>query len=265
MKIGPDTSAFVSVSATPGRFGSTVYNTLFERLGIDAIYLPRPAPAEARSIVDAVRSLGLAGCSVSSPHKSGVIPFLDELEPEAARANAVNTIYRGPDDRLLGACTDIDGVAGALAGIQPTNAIVFGSGGVAGPAILGLRRLGFTDITVVARNVSARAELADRFGVAHTDDARADVIVNATPAGRETLDAPQLTSLVEPAKAFLDMPVTPSDTAIIAHARQSGVDCRTGLDMCVHQIASQAHRYLGRPIDVETISMIVRREYLGLR
>lgn len=265
MRIGPETRVFVSVSATPGRFGATVYNTLFDRLHIDAVYLPRPAPEKAKSIVDAVRSLDLAGCSVSSPHKSGVIPFLDELEPEAEQANAVNTIYRGADGRVVGACTDIDGVAGALASVPPTSAIVFGSGGVAGPAILGLRRLGFADITVVARNQAARAELADRFGVAHADDARADVIVNATPAGRDTLDTPGLTSLVESASVVLDMPVTPTDTAIIALARRSGVDCRTGVDMCVHQIVSQARRYLGRSIDVETVDTIVRRDYLGSR
>ena len=263
MRIGPDTRVFISVSATPGRFGATVYNTLFARLGIDAVYIPRPAPPDPADIVRCVRVLGLAGCSVSSPHKAGVLTHLDDAEPPARLAGAVNTIYRRTDGALVGACTDIDGVSGALADVRPMSAVVYGSGGVAGPAIIGLLNIGFRNITVVARNQTDARAMADRLGVNTAPLATAELVINATPAGRDALDAPVLTELVTHARVFLDMPVTPAHTAIVRHARAHGVECRTGVDMCTHQIVAQARRYLGRNIDFQTIRRIRTQDYLA--
>jgi len=266
-QIGPDTRVYMSFSSRPGRFGAVVYNTLFAREGIDAVYLPRSAPDHPEEIVACVRSLGLAGCSVSSPYKVDVLPLLDELEPDAERAGAVNTVYRGDDDRLVGACTDIDGVSGCLGEacreLAVRSATVFGSGGVVGPAIVALRRLGIDDIRIASRNADAGRTVSERFEVRFSKDLTpSDLVINATPAGVESPDVPILTSLLESARLFLDMTVSPAETAIVAHARGLGVVVCDGVDMCTTQVTSQARRYLGRSVDPATIREIVETRYL---
>ena len=258
----------MSFSKKPGRFGATVYNTLFEQAGIDAVYLPRAAPRLASEIVDCMRSLGLSGCSVSSPHKAGVLPHLDVVDSRAAEAGAVNTIYRDSQSRLVGACTDIDGIAAVLK--DPVRehdvrrAVIFGSGGVVGPAVVALRAVGVEDIAITARNAAAAQTLADQFGV-RFDPAcdGADLVVNATPAGAEAADVPGLTPLLDVARVFLDMSVSPKPTAIAAHALSKGIAVKDGVDLCTEQITAQAALYLGFPVNAADIRRIVLGRYLG--
>src|SRR5690606_40716985 len=62
---------------------------------------------------DLVRTLGLAGLSVTMPHKAAVHDAVDERTPVAAALGAVNCVYwRG--DRLVGDNTDGAGFLDAL-------------------------------------------------------------------------------------------------------------------------------------------------------
>jgi len=271
MRSSPETKLFVSISARPGRFGATVYSALFERFGIDAVYLPRLAPPEARQITDSIRALAIDGCSVSSPHKSAVISTVDSLAPSAETAGAVNTIVRGADGRLTGHCTDVEGVRGALAGRPIDSALIYGGGGVVGPAIGGLRALGAERVAVCSRNQDQAEQLAERFDVtpitleaALTD--RFDVLINATPCGRVPADAPDLFRLLARADGVLDMPVNERASALLDNASSLGLWTRDGVEMCVHQIAAQANLYLGpqngRPISAGLVREIVRGQFL---
>ena len=268
MSFGPNTKLYMSVSASPGRFGSTVYAALFERYAIDGVYLPRPAPGEARQITDAIRALSIEGCSVSSPHKRGVIEFLDEVDAGARDAESVNTIVRTPGGGLRGHSTDVEGVVGALRGVSVTSALVFGAGGVVGPTIAGLRRLGAERVRLCARSSDRAADVAARFGIEHVSIERAasmghGVLVNATPAGRTPDGAGPLEGLLASVDALLDMPVAADETYLCAKARSLGLSVRTGVDMCVHQITAQASLYLSRPIELDVVREIVTQKYLA--
>ena len=45
--------------------------------------------------------------NVTIPYKKTVIPFLDELSPEARKTGSVNTIIHRPDGSLYGDTTDV--------------------------------------------------------------------------------------------------------------------------------------------------------------
>lgn len=267
MRTGPETRVYVSVSARPGRFGATVYGALFERYGIDAVYLPRPAPSEARAVTDSVRALSIAGCSVSSPHKRAVIESLDVVDAGADAAQSVNTIVRTEDGRLAGYSTDVDGVVGALGGVSVRTAVVYGAGGVLGAAVVALRRLGAERIVVCARSLARAREEAARFGVEHADAEEAasgshDVLVNATPVGRTAEGCEEVERLLAGARVLLDMPVSARATHLSERARAMGIDVRDGVAMCVHQVCAQARLYLGREVPVEIVREIVEGTYL---
>src|SRR5258707_3111379 len=86
----------------------------------------------------------MLGANVTIPHKEAVLPWLDEIDPLAARIGAVNTIVRR-GHRLVGYNTDAPGVLRALLErggpgftLQGEQAVVLGSGGAARGAPMAL-------------------------------------------------------------------------------------------------------------------------------
>ena len=60
-----------------------------------------------------MRGLGIKGMSVTIPHKSSVIPLLDEIDPLDKDIGAVNTVVN-KDNKLTGYNTDAVGALRAL-------------------------------------------------------------------------------------------------------------------------------------------------------
>src|SRR2546421_3253095 len=178
-------------------------NAAFEALGIDCQYVLREAsPADFATAMAELRSdQHILGANVTIPHKESVIAFLDDLDPQAARIGAVNTISR-QGTRLKGWTTDVEGFRRALAEQLPSLASGEGQGGVtlrvaligAGGATRAVAAAlqSIAELWVVARKVDQAQRLCrdlqiGRGGPVAMDDlqptvARADLIVNATPA-----------------------------------------------------------------------------------
>src|SRR3954470_3713195 len=113
-------------------------------------------PDEVGALVREARDLGLAGVNVTHPCKQLVVPELDELSPEAAALNAVNTVvFDG--DRMVGHNTDTTGFQEAsrrgLPSVAIDRVVVLGAGG-AGAAVahamlgLGAGELAIADVEV---------------------------------------------------------------------------------------------------------------------
>ncbi|MCA9295596.1 MAG: hypothetical protein KC983_03745 [Phycisphaerales bacterium] len=269
MTPGPGTQLFISIAQRPGTFGATIYNELFRRHGIDAVYIPRTAPASAAQLVDAIHALGITGCSVSAPLKSAVIPLLDDVDDRARSADSVNTIVR-KNDALHGYSTDIAGVREALRLHMPTDdirtALIFGAGGVAGAAVVALRELNIADISIDARRADAATTLANRFDltVHQSTPGRAyDLVINATPAGRDANDAPALFDHATRARTVFDMTVAPTPTALHMHAESSDATVITGVTMSACQLREQARLYVGQTFEFDEILSIIHTHYLS--
>ncbi len=74
-------------------FSPALHNASFEELGIDAVYLA--FKVEGTALHRAVRGmarLGFVGYNVGAPHKSTILPHLDEVSDEARLMDAVNTV-----------------------------------------------------------------------------------------------------------------------------------------------------------------------------
>jgi len=93
-----------------------LWNAAFSRLGINAIYLPFDVDdahvgALLRTLKNSHRFMGI---NVTVPHKVRVIDFVDELDADAARIGAVNTVVKNPDGKLIGYNTDGEGFIDSL-------------------------------------------------------------------------------------------------------------------------------------------------------
>lgn len=142
-----------------------MFNAAMRELDLDGVYI-RFAADTAEEVANTVRKIGLGGLNITSPFKSDIIPYLDEVEGDAKVIGSVNTVLH-TDGRLLGRNTDVAGVLGALsqAGYDPKgkSAVVLGAGGAARAAAIALLSAG-AHVTLTNRTDRNARQAAERLG-----------------------------------------------------------------------------------------------------
>jgi shikimate dehydrogenase len=236
----------------------TLHNAAFAALDLDWVYVAFDVrPGAALEALAAMRTLGLAGFSVTMPHKSDIARGVDVCTPEAETLAAVNTVTPLTDGRLEGHSTDGPGFVAALRRdeeIEPAglHVTVLGAGGAARAVVDALGRAGAASVAVLNRSPARAvvcAALAGRRGRVGrpSDITTADLVVNATPVGMGdgATDLPLDPARLRPGQIVADLVYHPLDTALLRAARHRG--CRTvdGLGMLVHQAALQQERWHG--------------------
>lgn len=249
-----------------------MHQAAFHALGLEASYVPLPVPPGA--LADAMEEVraNLDGANVTVPHKSAVMPFLDEVEPVARAIGAVNTLVRA-GDRWVGTNTDAAGLLRALqeaqAPVRDARAVVLGAGGAARAAVYALLEAG-AEVTVAARRLEAARALTDALGgrplpLGRVEQAfrGADLVVQATSAtlGDEAqafADALPLAALPDHA-TVMDLVYTPRETTVLRAAQARGLRTVDGTGMLVHQGALAFTRWTGRPAPVEAMRAALLR------
>ncbi len=242
-----------------------LHNAAYQTLGLDWTYVAFDvAEGDAPAALAAMRVLGLAGLSVTMPHKTAVAGACDEYGPDAAALRSVNTVTRLDDGRLRGDSTDGDGFLRALADadvdIHDADVLVLGAGAAARALVLALARAG-ARVVVTARRPEAAKEAAeyasadtaawsDRGAVA----ARARVVVNATPIGMGAdTELPVPAEAIRADHVVADLVYYPLETPLLRAARAAGARPVDGLGMLVHQAALQIVRWTGLEPPVEAM------------
>ena len=189
------------------------------------------------------------------PHKSGVIPYLDELDDSAVAAGAVNTV-KNDSGRLIGHNTDGEGLVRSLADdldfIPRSNSIVIiGAGGAARGAIAALCRAGAKRIIIANRTHDSAAELASVMSARFSDTElsiatgfedlhdclpHVDLLINTTSLGmnRESIPFLRLNALSRTARVY-DMIYSPRVTPLLCEAAGVGLKGANGLGMLAAQ------------------------------
>jgi shikimate dehydrogenase len=211
-----------------------------------------------------MRALGIAGLSVTMPHKEVVADLVDRTTPVATRLAAVNCVTLAGDE-LVGDNTDGEGFVAALRhgdGFEPEGkkCLVIGAGGAARAVILALAEAGAADVVVVNRTESravVAAALAGPVGrVGRPEDAAtAELVVNATPVGMDHSQTPDTGVRKTPfpldpqylvaGQVVVDLVYHPASTPWLLVARDRGAVTHNGLGMLVHQAALQLRLWTG--------------------
>ena len=230
--------------------------------GIDGAYLPLAVkPERLGPALRALADLGFAGCNLTVPHKEAALLVLDEIEPEARRIGAVNTVRVRADGTLHGWNTDIEGFAQSLAagvpGWSPAGlpVAVIGAGGAARAVVAALLGLGASDIRLVNRSADRAEALAGALGgpirVLGWDDmaaalAGAALLVNTTSLGM-TGQPPLTIDLrpLPPAAVIADIVYAPLETSLLSAARARGHRTVDGLGMLLHQAVPGFEAWFG--------------------
>lgn len=232
-----------------------IHNAAFAAAGLDWAFLAfEVVPGAAGAALAGMRAFGIAGLSVTMPHKDDVAGAVDVLDPAAAALRTANTVVLQPDGRLAGHSTDGAGFVASLAdaGVDPSgmSVAVLGAGGAARSVIDALARAGASRIVVINRSTD-RAEVAaelagDRGCVGSMDDIPgADLVVNATSIGMGSDAVPCDVALLHDRHVVADLVYHPLETVLLARARAVGARVVDGLGMLVHQAALQQVLWTG--------------------
>lgn len=198
-----------------------------------------------------MRNADFSGINVTIPYKKAVLPYCDELTPQAKRLGAVNTIVKKPDGTLWGHNTDYFGflemVKRSALNVQGKKALVLGSGGAGVTASAVLTDLGATVITI-SRNGDHNYNSLHL----HQD---ASVIVNATPVGMYPNNgtAPISLSVFPRLEGVLDLIYNPFKTDLLLEAEEKGLVTLNGLYMLVAQAKESAEYFSATTISNEKI------------
>lgn len=224
-------------------FSKNYFNQKFESEKIDATYLNFEIPniKDLKTVLK--ENPELNGLNVTIPYKEQVIPYLDELDKDAAKIGAVNVIkiVRLPKDKvkLVGYNSDIMGFTQSIEPLlQPHHkkALILGTGGASKAVYHGLENLGLQS-TFVSRTKKedkylTYEELTPEIMQEHT------VIVNCTPVGMyPKVDfCPNIPyELLTPNHLLYDLLYNPNETLFMKKGQAQGAVTKNGLEMLLLQ------------------------------
>jgi len=231
-----------------------LHNTGYVAAKKDAVFLPFLVE-KLDDFLKTLEEFGVAGFSVTLPHKEAIFKRLDVCEPLAAEIGAVNTVTVRRNGALYGSNTDYLGVLQALekkVKLRKSRVLIFGAGRAARAAGFAVAKAG-AEIFVCARRKAAARKLAravEGSVIPHTllKKEKFDVIVNATPvgmhpqAGISPLAANELNcSLV------MDLIYRPLRTKLLQAAAAKGIRTVSGVEMFLAQGIAQWELWMGRP------------------
>lgn len=233
-------------------FAATEMNAVFMHLEVhDAVqFLRRMVHPESREM-----DLNVRGLAVTTPHKSAVMPCLDEIDPTAKEIGAVNTIVVR-EGRLLGYNTDAAGfvapLRAAYGSLQNARCAVLGAGGAARACLWALRREGAA-CTVFARNPQKAGPLARAFGldcrpIANSGFGDFDIVINSTPLGTRGTTQDETPAGVEQLRGVrlaYDLVYNPIETRFLRAASEAGCSVLGGMEMLLSQAVEQFRLWTG--------------------
>lgn len=185
----------------------------------------------------------LDGFNVTIPYKESIIPYLDELTPEARDVGAVNcVVFR--ESSLIGHNTDITGIEASLHWLDLDDgckALVLGTGGASKAVQYVLRKLGI-EYMVVSRDKSRGDVTYDE--LSHEVIASHHLIINTTPLGMhpDIESAPEIdyTAITSEHRAF-DLVYNPANTEFLRRAKEQGATTMGGIMMLQTQAIASWH------------------------
>ena len=243
------------------------HNHLFRNKKINAVFVPFKIDGEISNLeskssretdseelklfFDNVKKFPIKGLAVTNPHKINAMKYLNEIDEEAKKIGAINTIIK-KNGSLAGCNTDLAGAVKALeekADLSGKKVLIIGAGGAARAIIRGLKQKNAA-LTVANRTFETAEKIAQEFGVnccrlneLNLEDK--DIIINASLKNLIPEDClkPQIMNK----KIIMDINYQPKMTEFLAQfltrvaasGKKNDPKIITGEKMLIYQAAEQ--------------------------
>ncbi|NJD19243.1 MAG: shikimate dehydrogenase [Gemmatimonadetes bacterium] len=254
-----------------------IQNAAFHSAGVDGVYVAVRCAAD--DLFGFMRGLSRAGGggNITLPHKEKGAAVVDVPSEAVRRTGACNTFWGGPDGRVHGDNTDVDGfrrAARAFTGsLEGMRVLLLGAGGAARATLMALLEEGVHEVILLNRSVERARAVARRIGgsrarvIPLAEELRGqsfDLVVNATRLGLDPNDpCPFDFELLSRAGAALDLVYGRHTTPFVRAAEDFGVRATDGSEVLVQQAAASFERWWGREAPVAEMRDALRRSRGG--
>ena len=202
--------------------------------------------------------------NVTIPYKKDLIPYLDEIDENAKKIGAVNTIVN-KNSKLFGYNTDFFGMKALILKLgldfSGKKVMILGTGGTSNTAVAVAEALGANQIIVVSR--SAKNGIIT-YEEAYENHADTDFIINTTPCGmfpypdgnEMIAGTPIDLDRFPDVKGVVDAVYNPLRTHLIMNALEKGIPAEGGLYMLVAQAVVAAEKFMDTALDPSSADRI---------
>jgi shikimate dehydrogenase len=175
------------------------------------------------------------GFNVTIPYKQSIIKYLSELDADAAKIGAVNTIKITEKNELIGYNTDIYGFENSLKPLLKeyhSKALILGTGGASKAVVFVLNKLNIS-YKIVSRNPSSENEisyvdLSEEIMTSHK------LIINSSPVGTHPniKECPKIPyEYISDTHYLFDLIYNPEVTMFLQKGKNAGAAIKNGLEM----------------------------------
>jgi 3-dehydroquinate dehydratase/shikimate dehydrogenase len=245
------------------------HNCLIRAWGFDAVYVKIPVGSEELSdFLQLAKLLPFHGLSVTMPLKENILPFLDEIDPQALEIGAVNTLLF-EEGKIFGFNTDGIGALNAIEKeyrVKEKRIVIIGAGGAAKAiAYEAVRRGGL--VTIINRDERKAEQIARSLHcigkglgyMAACSEAGYDILINCTPA---TL--PISSDYILPQAIVMDIMTKPKETLLLTLAREKGCPIIYGYRMFVEQALGQFNLWFKDRLDIHESRKILEKKAIDV-
>ena len=255
MNLKTDTKFLFSTSGSPSSI--VKHNFALQSLSTNFVYHSFDHEISPEEYGQLLRSPITRGGAVTGQGlKSGIIPFLDDLDLMAQKTGAVNTVVN-QKGKLYGYNTDAYGFKSALTShlkkydLKIESAVIYGNGGVSGVASYILKSMDIL-VTMAGRNEERVKRKMQELNL-EVLNGPYDLVVNATPISSFPLyDSPVLLDILHNCKIVFDhnMPEKDDQTNYLEqYCRQNDKHFIPGGEMYVPQLIKQWQFFLNGAAD----------------
>jgi len=221
-----------------------LHNYWIKKNSIEAVYDKKKINEEdLRNIIYEIKENKISGINVTVPFKKAIIPFLEELTPEANETQSVNMIYLN-NEKTIGHNTDIEGfelgIKHCKFDVKDKKIFILGAGGVVPSMIYSLNKMKASKIIISNRTKKKADDLKNSFKYIDVVDwgeiPNFDMIINATSIGLKNEDGIKFDySAAGPDKFFYDVIYNPKETIFLKRAKLFGNRTENGKMMFIYQ------------------------------
>ncbi|MFE4132865.1 shikimate dehydrogenase [Peribacillus sp. YIM B13482] len=258
-----------------------IHNDAFEKENIEAVYHHFHVTKEGlNDAVKGMKALGIEGFNITIPHKTSIIPFLDEVDELTLAIGAVNTVVN-KNGRFIGYNTDGKGFFKSLCDeisgdIKAKKTLVIGAGGAARAIYFTLVKEGVKQVDIANRTKERAAQLVSdcpydkvskALSIIEAEESLSqyDLIIQTTSSGMspELDHSPLKVDQLKTGAIVSDIIYNPLQTKLLLEAREKGAETQNGLGMFINQAALAFEIWTGVMPDTARMTEIVLNKLGG--
>ena len=221
-----------------------IHNAAFKELNLNYIYVVFEIE-NIKEAIQSVKTLGIHGFNVTAPYKIPALEAVEIIDPVAKFAGSMNTGY-WKESKLHGTNTDVIAIQKGIAdwGYSQGNPriLLLGAGGAARAAITASPKSEFVLVNrtlskavLLQKEFSEHSITVEPFSKLKILMKKADILVNATPIGREEQQSPFPLDEIKTSHHIIDLVYRNSPTRVISFARKNNIPAIDGKQFLVKQ------------------------------